>query len=248
MQRNTKKPMTRDRNLDKTVLWLCVAALVILSILVWWFFLGGASLVEQKKMEMYLKDKYGKEFVVGKPERKASGLGVEGYLESSANPREQSDLGFEVWSYSNNIEDNYPFALWRDEKDEEVRSFLTNLFGYTPSYKINFYDPDHYIDRIKGEVPSFQSVLLLNSSIHYEIQTTVDASSTPDLQKEADRVYEILKFSRNKNGDSSKIGVRYIINEKKSNRSFICQYYEKDGYAKSASDITGCFNKYDGME
>lgn len=135
MQRSTKKLMTRGRNLDKTVLWLCVAALVILSILVWWFFLGGASLAEQKKMEMYLKDKYGKEFVVGKPERKASGLGVEGYLEAEAYPKDDSSLKFEVRSSSTATSDEYAGATWAREEKARLNPTVKKLFGNS-NYKI----------------------------------------------------------------------------------------------------------------
>lgn len=56
--------------------------------------INGGALVEQHKMAQYLKEKYGKEFIVNIPKREASGLGVEGYLVATARPRSDDALWF----------------------------------------------------------------------------------------------------------------------------------------------------------
>lgn len=55
--------------------WIIAGAVILISSI--YLLINGGTLVEQYKMTQYLKEKYGKEFVVDAPRREASGLGVE---------------------------------------------------------------------------------------------------------------------------------------------------------------------------
>ena len=74
----------------------------------------------QSSMEEYLQNKYGKEFTVEKPQRKASGFGVEGYLESIAYQNNDNSLKFLVRKSSSYIGDGYVGAVWTKSERERI--------------------------------------------------------------------------------------------------------------------------------
>lgn len=72
--------------------WIIAGVAILIAAI--YLLINGGALVEQHKMAQYLKEKYGKEFIVNIPKREASGLGVEGYLIATARPRSDDALWF----------------------------------------------------------------------------------------------------------------------------------------------------------
>lgn len=140
--------------------WIGLAMMGVLlggGLIVWIAFSGVRdSSSEQKRMESYLEDKYEKKFTVGRSERKASGFGVEGYLEAEAYPDNDKSLKFAVRDASHSgVIDNYPGAAWSREETERLTPIIQQLFGSDVSPSIDI-QTIGIID-IRGTIPSFKT-------------------------------------------------------------------------------------------
>lgn len=90
----------------------------------------------QSSMEKYLQDKYGKEFIVEKPQRRASGFGVEGYFESVATPVHDGSLDFSVIYTEHSITDNYPGAVWSKSETSRLQPVIDSYFGSNLDFSV----------------------------------------------------------------------------------------------------------------
>lgn len=84
---------------------------------------------EQRQMQQYLEDKYGEEFVVKEPIRKAGGLGIEGFLESEAYPVKDNSLIFPIRMASTFKNDEYAGVLWQREESKRIEPESRRIFG-----------------------------------------------------------------------------------------------------------------------
>lgn len=91
--------------------------------------MGGQSMSEQRQMQQYLEDKYGEEFVVKEPIRKAGGLGIEGFLESEAYPVKDNSLIFPIRMASTFKNDEYAGVLWQREESKRIEPESRRIFG-----------------------------------------------------------------------------------------------------------------------
>jgi len=89
-----KKSENSNKKGDKNVrphrvLYVIVVAIVVLLSVPWLFYFKDVANVNntQNDMREYLQNKYNQEFLVEKPERKGSGLAVEGHIDAIAYPK-----------------------------------------------------------------------------------------------------------------------------------------------------------------
>ena len=135
------------------MLWIILATAIILIIGAWWFLFGGMQMNEQRKMEAYLKGKYGEEFVVENYQIEGSGIGVEGDPTAIAYPKNNPQLKFEIIDSGNirqnthNYWDSYVAKLWEKEETDQLKSSLIEILGYLPEYTVEI----HVIDASAAE-------------------------------------------------------------------------------------------------
>lgn len=155
---------------------------------------------EQQKMTHYLEYKYGQDFVVDKPERKANGIGVEGYLEAEAYPKKDGEPKFVIYSSSSGTSDTYPYAIW--ERSEIIRAgeFLRTVYGALPQYDININGVlgSNLSSQIKGSsIPTFEQVLIrYPGSVSYSIRIVEDTEAVRDDALLSSRCYRVLEYVR----------------------------------------------------
>ncbi len=110
--RNTSDGRAKPRK-NRPLLISFVILVFVILIAISGIYVNGAIQdgVVQSDMREYLQNKYGKEFVVDKPRKKADGFGVEGYLESVAYQKNDKSLKFFVRKSSTYIGDGYVGAV-----------------------------------------------------------------------------------------------------------------------------------------
>lgn len=183
-KKRQKKSTGKQQNIW-TGLGIVVAGILLVGFFFYWILSGmGGDMGEQAKMRDHLKDKYGQEFVVGKPEREASGLGVEGYLEAEAYPDNDKSLKFIVRDASHSgVIDNYPGAVWSREETKRLTPIIRKLFGndVKPSIEVETIGT---ID-IRGAIPSFKTgVKTHKKSIRYNLTIIGPETDTSSVNKE----------------------------------------------------------------
>ena len=161
---------------------------------------GGCSMFDsgktdeiQKKMTDYLKNTYGKEFVVGKP--KVSGnefIGFSNYL-ADAHPKDDPDLKFGViWNKNKPdvFQDNYLGTKWSKQGTVELEKKLREVYGddfWLEEYWMSYHDIRvkdwNYPEIIKKYADKMQIV----------INYWVFIDGKLDKKHEAERAYKILK-------------------------------------------------------
>lgn len=155
---------------------------------------------EQAKMASYLRDKYGKEFIVEDYRVEGSGLGVEGDPTADAYPKDNSHLKFEVWDrgkfHNDNhaYSDNYINAVWSKEQTQIMSNSVSQIFGYTPDYKatIGFngtLDNNRDIPDLSEATPKLSKNLSLGLIVHPKER--IDESSK---SLHSQRVFELINL------------------------------------------------------
>ncbi|MFZ1249084.1 MAG: hypothetical protein WAQ24_02075 [Candidatus Saccharimonadales bacterium] len=115
---------------------------------------------QKSHMAAYLKEKYGKEFVVTNFRVEGGGFAVKGDPNADAYPKDDKTLKFRVTNLSDDggysFIDEYPGAVWAKEEHDRLKPVLTKIFGYTPDYKVEVHTIAHLAYDLKGNFGSFQ--------------------------------------------------------------------------------------------
>ncbi len=162
--------------------------------MLWWFLAGGSSLAQRIATESYLKDKYGKDFVVSNYRVEGSGIGIEGDPTADAYPKEDRTLKFEVIDRGRFKEgqhaysDDYPGAVWSREENENIKPKLKEIFGYLPEYELNISTLHDLDGQISGEFGSFMQA----------------------SQKYGEKITYVLRVKANKPFDEENIAKTYL--------------------------------------
>lgn len=154
-----KKVNSRLKPNRKRISKLWVATGVVILIATTYLLINSGILIEQHKMAQYLKEKYGKEFVVDTPKREASGLGIEGYLVATARLRNDNTLRFKVMSSSSGRHDGYAGAVWTKREYLRLDSIIKDIFGDSVRYQINIQSSMSIQTKdidIRGNIPSLE--------------------------------------------------------------------------------------------
>lgn len=160
-----KKVNSRLKPNRKHISKLWVAAGVVVLIAATYLLINGSIMIEQYKMAQYLKEKYGKEFVVENYRIEGGGIGVEGdptadaYLSSK-----NEDIRFKVWDYGNVNEgthqyrDDYINQRWNKEYSNEIRPKLKSILNSDVVYRVSTGLGDNEIEKIdyRTRIPSFE--------------------------------------------------------------------------------------------
>lgn len=162
---NVKKTKTKKSADDMLPILLVVAIpLLVVGLLAWWLFGGGWTLRYKPRIESYLQDKYGQEFIVKDIRSEGSSLGSPGFKIGTATPINDKALAFDAGTDpgSGNFFDNYSRAIWVREETPRVEAFLADLYkpGEAPevSLVINIPTPNAP-DPIRGDVPMLEDAI-----------------------------------------------------------------------------------------
>lgn len=173
---------------------------------------------EEQKMALYLKEKYGKEFIVENYRVEGAGLGVEGDPTADVHPRDDTTIRFLIWDRGKNKEgkhaysDEYPGALWAKEETENIRPRLQEIFGYVPEYDVRIHTAAHLDGKIKGKVGSFENAAQeYGDKIAYTLEVKTDKPLNEDsMTKE---YLQVTQQVLNKNVNIIVFSYSKIINE-----------------------------------
>ncbi len=159
---NTNKVNGSKVKLDKKrpLLIVLIALIIVVFVAICGVYINGTiqDNAAQSNMKEYLKNKYGKEFTVEKPQRKASGFGVEGYLESVAYQSDDKSLKFLVRKSSDYIGDGYVGAVWTKSEKERILPVIYEIFGNDVhvDIEIETFGTARGNLPISGEIPTFR--------------------------------------------------------------------------------------------
>lgn len=149
----------------------------------------------QSSMKEYLQNKYGKEFTVGKPQRKASGFGVEGYLESVAYQKNDKSLKFLVRKSSSYIGDGYVGAVWTKSEKERILPVIDEIFGsgVQVDIEIKTFGTARGNLSVSGEIPTFrEGVEKYGKAILYTLYIKSEVSLKGKEGEASKKVFDLL--------------------------------------------------------
>ncbi len=203
-----------------------------------------SGVVKQARMSKYLKDKYGKEFILKNLRKEGSGLGVEGDLTADAYEKADQSKKFSVWEDPPGVyHDTYLNVIWNAYEEPKLRAYLNNSSIHPVRQYMDIGLERRLRDRLRG-VSSLESVMSANgNNITYGVVVLFSGEQVTDKDKK--QLNKIIDYARSKN--SLNYSVRYVINSKIANSSYVCQYY--GGYqAGGNQNIEACFTKMNGKE
>ncbi|PID29655.1 hypothetical protein CR983_03695 [Candidatus Saccharibacteria bacterium] len=136
---------------------LTIIGLVLLACGLVWLAINGGAIIERYRMTWYLEKKYGEEFVVSRPVRKANGIGVKGHMEAEAYPKGDPDLVFSVTHSPRLITDEYAGAVWSREETARLKPVITDAFGGGVKYSVEIKTTGTMQGPLplKGRIPNF---------------------------------------------------------------------------------------------
>ena len=203
-----------------------------------------SGVMKQAKMNKYLKDKYGKEFILKNLRKEGSGLGVEGDLTADAYEEANQSRKFRVWEDPPGVyHDTYLNVVWNAYEEPKLRAYLNNSSIHPVRQYIDIGLERRLRDGLRG-APSLDSVISANGNdVTYGVVVLFSSEQVTDKDKK--QLNKIIDYARSKN--SLNYSVRYVINSKIASSSYVCQYY--GGYqTDSNQNIEACFTKMDGKE
>lgn len=216
----TKTGAVRKYKNTRILKWSMLVVCVVAMFIALWFMIEEKS-IERVDMANYLKSKYQQDFVVGKPERRGSGLGVEGYSEYTVYPKGNRNLVFIAVSSSSSKSDDYPGVTWSSQEYERLKPVMGKLLSNaTYSIKIRSAFSLQTKDiNIKGNVPSFSDAAnKYGNKIPYTLTVKDYVGSRLSDDQKLKIVGVLLKLSNYipKNVDSKV----YYITEEKDNQNY----------------------------
>ena len=203
-----------------------------------------SGVMKQAKMNKYLKDKYGKEFILKNLRKEGSGLGVEGDLTADAYEKANQSRKFRVWEDPPGVyHDTYLNVVWNAYEEPKLMAYLNNSSIHPVRQYIDIGLERRLRDGLRG-APSLDSVISANGNdVTYGVVVLFSSEQVTDKDKK--QLNKIIDYARSKN--SLNYSVRYVINSKIASSSYVCQYY--GGYqTDSNQNIEACFTKMNGKE
>lgn len=225
---------------------LLIVFVVSAVALVIWYSRQQSLIATQQKIETYLEEKYKRQFVVGIPERKASGLAVEGYLQTEAYPAEDKDLVFSVQSSSNGVTDRYPAVIWSKDQQSVVsetikevvpENVLSAELSIVPSNKLN--------KTIVGKVPSYAQILERSrEELSYTVLLTGNVSKSQYeqlLKNLRTDLQPLIELMRNQNTGQSNLSIRLTIDK---DGAYVCSVNGIDNISSQITNqLSECFRR-----
>lgn len=227
-------------------LWVAAGVAIIAIILTTVYFLhsliNGGVLAEQHKMAQYLKEKYGKEFVVENYRIEGGGIGVEGdptadaYLSSK-----NEDIRFKVWDYGNVNEgthqyrDDYINQRWNKEYSNEIRPKLKSILNSDVVYRVSTGLGDNEIEKIdyRTRIPSFEEYRSSKNKKYASLELVVFDAKIRD----SDRLWGVISLLKETSLDDLYLRICDVNYNN-------CQNFDKGAIGKINSKLdTGLYIK-----
>lgn len=200
---------------------------------------------EQTAMERYLEKKYGQEFVVDKPKYTNSGFGVDGIWVTTAHPKDDPSLVFDMDGVKDlsKIYDQYIAALWSKEQTQVIRPDVMKLYGKDANkvkvaVRIVFSGDIAQDTTLAASGYEEAKAKYADRGLYYEYNIT-NVLGMENTSGEADRVYRLIDIARGRG--LKMIGVRYTDN--KDGDKLVCSMgYSKVALATDASVVKNCLD------
>lgn len=149
----------------------------------------------QNSMREYLQNKYNQEFLVEKPERKGSGLAVEGHIDATAYPKSDESIRFTVVASSSGMADGYAGAVWTKSENERLKPIISDIFGehVEVSIEVKTFGTARGAVPVSGTIPSFSNgAERYGSSILYTLYIKDGKSIKGNESEASTKVYRLL--------------------------------------------------------
>lgn len=194
-----KQSTILNKTKNKTLIVWSIFAVLLLIIAVFQFMGGSVNNSEQKKMEAYLREKYGQDFVVKNVRTTGNGFGVLGSVRADVYPESDPSLKFELRRPEN--KDRYDYdsflnELWSKEGRKQVDDFVKKL-GDVKRYSLAIRTNVDFSNTLRGYTPSFSEVQKRDQTVFsYTLDIssrTVGASNEPS-DIELERAFKVVEF------------------------------------------------------
>lgn len=235
---NTKSTLppqqsSSKRRLPRWVVFVLVGVVIVMGVIVIYNMMNGGGMnigesVEQRKMEEYLEEKYGRKFVVKNYRIEGAGLGVEGDPTADGYPKDDTTLKFEVWDRGKFNEgkhaysDDYYGEKWAREFESDLVPFLENTFGYLPYYEVAIGHESFTDDKkIEQPLPEFKKALEIYGD-KVSMTVTVDQHeiiNDSNLELHVERIDKIVNKLKTYNARIALYYSRVIESGSKRTRS-----------------------------
>jgi hypothetical protein len=206
-------------------------------------------MIERQRMSGYLKDKYGKDFVVGGPKREGYGLGVEGHIEAEAYPEDNKTLSFKVLMGDGIYDDQYAEAVWSEQEKPHVERLLKANFTTLPDFSVEVSPSRTVRNSITGELPTLNTAQReYPKEITYSINVKLYGTfgSNPSNQKHYDRIFEIIRYLQQKSGFKPRINytVYTSVSGAPDSLHYVCSLFDEELMkVTSSGELSNCFSK-----
>ena len=247
----SKKELNNNTKLSfRTILLRSILYVIIIPTAVIFLLVGGFYLkadIEasqaQATMKTYLQNKYNEAFIVEKPERKSSGLGVEGVLVLAANayPIRDPHIRFSVNTSSNGNQDNYPGVIWsRSQNDKLIKDHIINNLWAQTDITVSL--ADNTAQSLSGTPKTYEEAIAsYGKDIHYII--SVNRNTNQLAVDNRDRYY-LMNLIRYIN--QQKVGYRiihYSIHDTKMDADIVCNIQVEGTRLLDEKQANECFRK-----
>ena len=244
-----KKELNNNTKLSfRTILLRGILYVIIIPTAVMFLLVGGFYLkadIEanqaQATMKTYLQNKYNEEFIVEKPERKSSGLGVEGVLAANAYPIRDPHIRFSVNTSSNGNQDNYPGVIWsRSQNDKLIKDHIINNSWAQTDITVSL--TDNTAQSLSGTPKTYEEAIVsYGKDIHYII--SVNRNTNQLAVDNRDRYY-LMSLIRYIN--QQKVGYRIIhygIHDTKMDTDIVCNIQLEGTRLLDEKQANECFRE-----
>lgn len=214
----TERNNTRSAKVDsakKTGVkrWVVLFGLIIIFVLIFAIFwmIAIERVIDREGMSRYLKDKYGREFVIENIRAEGAGLGVKGSVCADVSVK-NSDIKSKLCKsrvtgdYNN---DTYPQEVWSKQDYNKTKKFLEgNVKGvdlYRVTVRVN--TEDSLYQTLRGDLPSFEYIKDKSNDFGYVLSVFVTRDKINNSIY--DDVYKLVQYVKNKNSVNPEIYFNY---------------------------------------
>lgn len=223
-------------------------AIIIVGIMVFLFSIkvisdttGVSMTPEQKKMQTYLEEKYGEEFVVERPEYKNGGFGVEGIWVAHAYPKSDNQLKFMIDSNSYGTSDQYVAAIWSREETGKLREYTHTIATSYQFLNINarITLTGKLVEHARLGYPPLSEAKKNKRDLGYTLN--IKAKSRDETLVDRDGEWVSLLINKIHSEEVETLFLKYSLLDSKD-REYICHaVLTKRGY--TGLDIKNCLTK-----
>jgi hypothetical protein len=187
--------------------WIAIVIIILLAVVVQFIVSTSNNLARQNDMARYLRNKYGKEFVVENYRIEGRGIGVEGDPTADAYLKSDKDsVRFKVWDYgdpngsSHQYRDNYINQLWSREYLDEIKPEIKAILYDDVAYEVAVYFNSSKAGKMdyKKYIPSFKEYRATGNKEHISIELIVFDMSIRD----SNRLWKLVSLLQKTSLDS----------------------------------------------